>query len=533
MSSEPLSVLHAGSPADATWSTTNLSEAIPGVPSPLNWSIFYPAGELAVRRTFHRIGVLSRREAQWPASPDERLMGIHYGRAAIRVDLICTWAERIPGTDSAAAAQAAFSATPEGYVSRTHPIYYARVLAHAAAPFRSGPAQIRRHAPAVDAFWRQALEALPNARAAAARKWLRDAVGHWNEGLFNNTFVSMGAISPLIERLEQMTAPLGINAQELMAGYGRHEETLVVADASACSRGTLPFDVFLERHGYHGWHEGEISARVWREDPVPARSFIERYGQRSETVDPSLAERERRERRLELETAFLGSLPRSRRLAGHALLALCARYIPQRGAGKVTFLKGLDAARAAARRLGELLADDSTLDEPDDVFYLTLDELTSAIPTGAGELVASRRELRARYQEIEVADTFRGVPEPRRPARVEIDRIDGTAGSPGVVEGPVRVLTSPEDADIEEGEILVGRTTDPSWAAVMFLSVGLVTDIGGTLSHTAVVARELGLPCVVNTKVATRTLRTGDIVRLDGNTGQIEVLHRLAITSSQ
>jgi hypothetical protein len=129
--------------------------------------------------------------------------------------------------------------------------------------------------------------------------------------------------------------------------------------------------------------------------------------------------------------------------------------------------------RAAARRRaagGELLAADGAFGASDDVFYLTFDELQGELPPGYRELIAKRREARERYQSLQV--------------------------------------------------------TDPSWGSLMFLSAGLVADIGGTLSHTAVVARELGLPCVVNTKIATATLRTGDMIRLDGSRGRIEILTR-------
>ena len=102
----------------------------------------------------------------------------------------------------------------------------------------------------------------------------------------------------------------------------------------------------------------------------------------------------------------------------------------------------------------------------------------------------------------------------------------GIGASPGVVEGRVRVVHDPEDADVHDGEILVSATTDPSWAALMFISAGLIVDIGGTLSHAAVVARELGIPCVVNTKTGTRSLRTGDVCRVNGSSGLVEILQR-------
>ena len=75
-------------------------------------------------------------------------------------------------------------------------------------------------------------------------------------------------------------------------------------------------------------------------------------------------------------------------------------------------------------------------------------------------------------------------------------------------------------------EVLVAPTTDPSWSAIMFVSSALVVDIGGALSHAAVVARELEIPCVVNTRDGTKAIQTGDRVRVDGEAGTIEILER-------
>jgi rifampicin phosphotransferase len=101
--------------------------------------------------------------------------------------------------------------------------------------------------------------------------------------------------------------------------------------------------------------------------------------------------------------------------------------------------------------------------------------------------------------------------------------IEGLGVSPGLAEGLARVILGPEGIpDIEPGEVLVCPTTDPSWAPAMLLAAGLVIDIGGALSHGAIVARELGVPCVINTGTGTTTLRTGDHLKVDGTTGRVE-----------
>ena len=105
--------------------------------------------------------------------------------------------------------------------------------------------------------------------------------------------------------------------------------------------------------------------------------------------------------------------------------------------------------------------------------------------------------------------------------------VSGAAVSPGVVEGIAKLILDPDgDDDLEPGEILVCRTTDPSWASLMMVASALVIDIGGAISHGAIVARELGIPCVTGTRNGTQSVRTGDKLRVDGSAGTVEILER-------
>jgi phosphohistidine swiveling domain-containing protein len=106
--------------------------------------------------------------------------------------------------------------------------------------------------------------------------------------------------------------------------------------------------------------------------------------------------------------------------------------------------------------------------------------------------------------------------------------VTGLGVSPGVTEGRARVVADPSTDDIEPGEILVCETTDPSWAAYFLVAAGVVNDIGSAMSHGSIVAREVGIPCVTNTRNGTRVLRTGDLVRVDGVAGTVDVLSRAA-----
>ena len=103
--------------------------------------------------------------------------------------------------------------------------------------------------------------------------------------------------------------------------------------------------------------------------------------------------------------------------------------------------------------------------------------------------------------------------------------IKGLAASPGVVEGPARFVASLEEFDqVQAGDILVCRMTNPAWVVLFTKIKGLVTEAGGTVSHPAVVAREFGIPAVVGTGNAGERIKTGDRIRVNGATGVVEVL---------
>jgi pyruvate,water dikinase len=112
-------------------------------------------------------------------------------------------------------------------------------------------------------------------------------------------------------------------------------------------------------------------------------------------------------------------------------------------------------------------------------------------------------------------------------AAEDVSEIKGFASSAGIVEGPARVLKRLKDiVDLQPGEVLVCPTTNPSWAPVFTKIKAAVTDIGGLTSHAAIVCREYGVPSVTGTGVATAVIKTGDILKVDGDTGVVEIVKR-------
>jgi pyruvate,water dikinase len=207
--------------------------------------------------------------------------------------------------------------------------------------------------------------------------------------------------------------------------------------------------------------------------------------------------------------------------------------------GKAAFLMALDGCRAAARDLGPALAQATVLVEADDVFFLTVPELTDLTsgtldPGRARDLVAYRRAQRELYRRIALPHTWTGFPDldallaSRPDATSGPDAaapIRGVAWGGGQVTGRARVVRDPhEDVELEAGDILVCRFTDPSWAPLFSMAEALVIDIGGAQSHGAVVARELGLPFVIGTDNGTSLIREGDLISVDGSSGNVTVL---------
>jgi pyruvate,water dikinase len=256
--------------------------------------------------------------------------------------------------------------------------------------------------------------------------------------------------------------------------------------------------------------------------------LIVKYRALTDRPDPVARARERTRSRIAAERELIDVLPTTKRPVAKLLLTLAATFIPLREEGKAALARAFDGTRAACGVRGRQLAAEGVIDEPRDVFFLTMEEIRGTPPANARALVRQRRALHAAYEKIDVPDFWIGQPEPVAVAVATDERVSqvtGIAAAHGVAEGRARVLASADDCDdLEEGEILVCRTTDPSWASAFYLAAGAVIDVGSTSSHGAIVAREMGMPCVIGTGNGTGMLRTGDLVQVDGGRGTVTVL---------
>jgi phosphohistidine swiveling domain-containing protein len=283
------------------------------------------------------------------------------------------------------------------------------------------------------------------------------------------------------------------------------------------------FAAYLERHGHRTVKELELRQAEWAEDPMPVvrslraalrGSLRQRSEQEPESTDPD--EQEAAPRHgigIRLLTRMARQAARSREETKSGLVLVTTRF------------------KQAYRELARAMVDAALLPDTDCVFFLTHEELGRLASGDSGEekelavLAVARREVHPRQDELRFADVFAGAgePEPPLPPEPGATRVTGAPVSRGLVEGIARVVARLEDAEaLEQGEILIAPITDVGWTPYFSIVAGLVTDVGSAVSHGAVVAREYGLPAVVNTRNATAVFRTGDRVRLDGENGIVE-----------
>jgi pyruvate,water dikinase len=229
-------------------------------------------------------------------------------------------------------------------------------------------------------------------------------------------------------------------------------------------------------------------------------------------------------------------LPPRKRPEARWYCKVAVRAVQANELGKASYLMGIDGGRAATRDLGATFVAAGRLDDADDAFYFTISELQDGLPDNARQVVAYRRRLRDEHRAKELPITFTGMPEPIVAGAVATDgdnEVRGLSGAVGIVEGRARVILDPATADpLDEGEVLVCRFTDPSWTPLFLLASALVIDIGASASHGAIVARELGIPCVIGTGDGTRRITTGDLLKVDGSTGVVTISERAVTEAS-
>lgn len=313
-----------------------------------------------------------------------------------------------------------------------------------------------------------------------------------------------------------------------------------VREALAGSPFLEALETFLVEYGHRGVEELELASRPWREEPSMLFEAIRQHVQADAPIDAAGAAALRRRRREAATQRVLAALAEGTRLSRLGLRRRIFRGV----LGEVQTSTGIreltkhhvvmlqDEARRLCREAGRRLAAAGLLDSPDDVFFLEGEEMFAWLGKGEGgpelrDRVAGRRAERDRLLRLRVPDAIaaapRGVAE--RDGGPRGGRYRGIPVSAGSCRGVARILSHPSEVHrLARGDILVVSALDPAWTVALLLAGGIVAEVGGVLSHAAIVARELGVPAVVNVAGVTRAVRDGDMIEVDGGRGEVACL---------
>jgi phosphohistidine swiveling domain-containing protein len=294
-------------------------------------------------------------------------------------------------------------------------------------------------------------------------------------------------------------------------------------------------DRFLVEHGHRCAVEAEWRHPRWVEAPAQVLDLIAGYLRAGDVVDPRAAEARQRRRRDEAVRSAEARLDPLRRAVLRAMLRRSADLFRLRDNGQHYLVKLLLPPRRIFAELGVRFAARGWLAADEDVFFLAYREIGAACQAGGAgadwrAVVGARRRAYRAWFAVRAPVV---VGPDRRPLAEPVETAEGPAvgaqlvgipASGGTARGVARVIATVAEAGrLSPGEILVTRATDPGWTPVFPLVGGLVLEVGGQLSHGAIVAREYGIPAVVNVGDATIRIRDGQTVVVDGAAGRVDL----------
>lgn len=513
-----------------TWTTGNVAEAFPGVFTTLGYTFIEEPLELAFRKMFVRMGVYNAREICLPDRAEDMCWTLFDGRAAANISKFRDIAGLMPGTSASAIEQQLFGYVRPDTVDDNSRRRYPAIAAKAPLLVASLP-RVHDRMVADLRSWR--LDALAHVEAldgAGCLALLADARQRFKEIMILHLVVALVS-SGLAERVAAILASLDLSELEtaVLSGVGA-DENQVAGDLWALAHDRITLRGFTDRHGYHGRDEGQLAGVSWREDPSPVLARLDDY--RSIDVDnpraPHRRSAQQRAVRRQAMVRVSAAAPALRRPVLGMTMRAAARFLALREHGKAGYLMTFDVARSCARRLGADWVAAGSLAQPDDVFHLSYEALRGGCLSDEVGEIPNRRVLFADRQSRRLPQAWAGRPQIISVRDLSPDGdgspLTGVAASPGVVTGRARVVRDPATTELDQGDILVCETTDPSWVTLFLVAGAVVTDYGGLLSHGPIVARELGIPCVCGTEVGSRRIRDGQLVRVDGDSGSVEIV---------
>jgi rifampicin phosphotransferase len=518
------------------WSNANLKEVLPGVMSPLGWSPvpFF----LGVRMLdLHRL-------SGYAPPGGMQILRRFQGRAYLNVSAL-----QYAGYDAWGVPPADWNTVMGGFQPE--------IRVPAGSPYR-GRAGLRRllaalrlmrviwplHKtlpPKIDAvlsrakaFIRSDLSAQSDAELT--QRWLDLAKPEWDLPFMEaNSVGSMwhGEARKLAaqylppEKVERLLGGLMSGQSGVVSADHAYELHDIVARRGAEGPGfDEAIETWLDTYGHRGFNEVDLANPRWRETPDAIKTLARSLG--AAAHDPRTAQTAR-----EKAEKTLRSLPWLTRIRLRWLMRRAGEGFRLREATKSALVATVaDMPRHIALEFGRRCEARGLIERPEDFFMLTVIDAWSLATgdwsgRGARELVADRRKQQEAWLADEpppdvIIESPAGDAAPARAIVQESDVLHGLAASPGIARGLVRKVTRPDEAEcLRAGGVLVARATDPGWTPLFLLAQAIVVEIGGYLSHSAIVAREFGLPAVVNVPGVFELLQDGEEIVVDADRGRV------------
>lgn len=294
------------------------------------------------------------------------------------------------------------------------------------------------------------------------------------------------------------------------------------------------FNTFMEKYDMRAAGEIDMAKDRWVENPEPLVKSI------LATIRTSKEGAHRREFKETIERAKQAAEELIREVeAKHGkiqgrfikrLIRVCRNTLPVREHPKYLIMKLIMIFKRAFLEEARLLEQKGQLEEEKDIFFVSFWELRKAIENNESltELVEQRKEDYQHYRKLSAPRVLTSEGEEIKGCYKRENLPEGAlVGMPvssGVIEGIAKVITDPSDSSLNKGEILVAPFTDPGWTPLFINAAGLVMEVGGLLTHGTVVAREYGIPAVVGITDATKIIRTGQRIRVDGDGGFVLII---------
>jgi phosphohistidine swiveling domain-containing protein len=552
-------------PPGQTWTRANIRDVLPDLPSAFSRSVTAIWLEEGVRTHLKEYGVR--------LDPDVPVVTFIHGRPVFNEciyragDLLGVSRDGMQAEFGGTAA--ADNGVPVWDRSKAlrHPMILLRATAVALAAPRSASAYIKRVRTIRTEL--NGLDLQPMTDGELVRR-IRDVSAEVGVDLARNALGVAAAVAnaqyPVLSALRRHPTPRAVLARLVAGGEPsvstRQIDDLVgIAQVMRAWSGASDFTrtITAEYSSTQYWQD-RLPPKLWTmirswltlyghrgpfESDVSSPRYVEDLGLLASSLFPLVADSE--------PNALAGILERRRteaELVWQEVEWLCGRWRRRWMGRQVRSINRLQALRESVRsegiaavvpirrmvlELGHRLQQRGRLCESSDVWHLSLEELERAVAQAEFAVdVAVVRELarRAAWRRIEVPNCF--TSEEVASISFHSTAVDATATtlhgngvSPGVVEGAVCVLQAPSESHrFPSGAVLVAPATDPGWTPIFARAVGVVVELGGALSHAGIVAREYGIPCVANIDGVTRTLRDGDLVRVDGSAGLVSIVSR-------